>query len=272
MPNYDDIFAGQQEAADQWKEQRQMEREAVFDLAEQTAVSLADSTAFQQYLDVQGRFPLYSVNNALLVQAQMPEATRLRDFDGWKQQGAYVQQGQKGITILEPGKPFMGDDKQMHTPYNTKRVFDISQTDAKPAPEPPRDERQLLRALIDRSPRPCVISAEVPAGKTAHFDGKQILIRQGSSAASLFQSIAMEMATARGLDSFQATCASYLLCRQHGFQTPPIDMQPETLLSGDAQAIRGELNTIRGAADEIGRRMHRNLNPPAKTDKPVVPE
>ena len=269
MANYDDLFTGQQQANEQWREHRQAERDAVFDLADQTAASLAAPARFQQYLDVQGRFPMYSVNNALLVQAQMPEATRLRDFDAWKQQGAYVQKGQKGITILEPGTLFKGDDGQMHTPYNVKRVFDITQTDAKPAPEPTRDERQLLRALVDRSPRPCVVSDQVPAGKIAHFDGKSILVRRNCGTPALFQAIAMETAAARGLDSFQATCASYLLCRQHGFDPPMLDMQPETLLSGDAQAIRGELNTIRGAADDIGKRMHRNLNPPAKAEKQV---
>jgi len=269
MANYDDLFTGQQEAADQRREQRQAERDAEFSLADQTAASLANPARFQQYLDVQGRLPMYSVNNALLVQAQMPEATRLRDFDAWKGQGAFVQKGQKGVSILEPGQPFQGDDGQMHTPYNVKRVFDITQTDAKPAPEPARDERQLLRALVDRSPRPCVVSDQVPAGKIAHFDGKQILVQRGHSTPALFQAIAMETAAARGLDSFQATCASYLLCRQHGFQTPMLDMQPDTLLSGDPQTIRGELNAIRGAADEIGKRMHRNLNPPAKAEKQV---
>ena len=276
MDNLYDIFDGQQEANEQWREQRQAEREAVFDLADQTAASLADPARFQQYLDIQGRFPMYSVNNALLVQAQMPGATRLRDFDAWKGQGAFVQKGQKGVTILEPGTPFKGDDGQMHTPYNVKRVFDITQTDAKPAPEPPRDERQLLRALVDRSPRPCVASDQVPEGKAAHFDGKQIFVRRGAGAPELFRDIAIEMATARGLNPFQAKCAAHLLCRQHGFE-PPIQVfqsfsMPGILLSGDPQAIRGELNTIRGAADEIGKRMHRNLNPPAKTDKPVVPE
>jgi len=59
-------------------------------------------------LNVQGQFPLYSVNNALLIAAQMPAAKQLRSFDAWKEQGVSVLKGAKGIKILEPGKEYTG--------------------------------------------------------------------------------------------------------------------------------------------------------------------
>ena len=46
------------------------------------------------YLDVQARFDLYSVSNAILIAAQCPEATKLADFDTWKADGVYVKRGQ----------------------------------------------------------------------------------------------------------------------------------------------------------------------------------
>ena len=43
-------------------------------------------------------------------------------------------------------------------------------------------DRQLLRALIDKAPMRCVAVDEghVPDGKTAHFDGKEIIVRRGA--------------------------------------------------------------------------------------------
>jgi len=268
--NYDDIFSRQSD--DGWKEQRQQEREALFGLAEQTAQGLNDSANMLQYLDVQARFPSHSVNNALLIAAQMPTATQVRSFDAWKAQGVSVQKGQKNISILEPGQPFEGDDSKMYTPYNIRRVFDISQTDAKPAPIVERDGKELLRGLVYYSPVACVVSGQVPEGKAAHFDGKQILVRGDSDAHDLFRAIATEMAAVKLGHGFGAQCAAYMLCRQHGVEPPAVGKPLAAIVNGDSQGIRAELNKIREVAGDIGNRMQRNLAPPAKADKAVVPE
>ena len=65
-----------------------------------------DGSVFRAYLDVQARFDLYSVSNAILIAAQCPEATKLADFDTWKADGVYVKRGQDAISILEPGKEY----------------------------------------------------------------------------------------------------------------------------------------------------------------------
>jgi len=266
--NYDDIFM--QPPDEGWREQRQQERDALFSLAEQTALGLNDSANMLQYLDVQAQFPAHSVNNALLIAAQMPEATQVRSFNAWKQAGASVGKGEKSISILEPGQPFEGDDGKMHTPYNIRRVFDISQTDAQPAPAAERSGRELLRGLVYYSPVACVVSGQVPEGKAAHFDGKQILVRGDSNEHDLFRAIATEMAAVKLGHGFGAHCAAYMLCRQHGVEPPALPIIPSEFFSGDAQAVRGELNKIREVAGDIGKRMQRNLEPPAKADKAVV--
>jgi hypothetical protein len=270
--NYDDIFA--QQPGEGWREQRKQERDALFGLAEQTALGLNDSANMLQYLDIQARFPSHSVNNALLIAAQMPEATQVRSFDAWKQAGASVQKGEKSISILEPGQPFEGDDGQMHTPYNIRRVFDISQTDAQPVPADTFSERTRLIALVRYTQMPCIYADSVPQGKLAHYDGKQIAVLKGCDAptSDLFRAIATEMAAAKLGHGFGANCAAYMLCRQHGMEPPALPAIPNAFFSGDPQIIRGELGRIREIAGDIGKRMQRNLEPPAKTDKAVVPE
>jgi len=75
MADFDDLFEQPQEAPsapkqpfdkEAWGKQKQAQREEVYALAEKTAQGLTDPAAFRQYLAVQGQFPLYSVNNALL--------------------------------------------------------------------------------------------------------------------------------------------------------------------------------------------------------------
>ena len=63
---------------EEWAAQKKAQREEAYALVDATCSEMmTDGRAFQQYLDVQGRFDRYSVNNAILVAAQMPEATQL---------------------------------------------------------------------------------------------------------------------------------------------------------------------------------------------------
>ena len=174
MNSFDDIFEGHISQRGQtnqpfdkeaWAEKKQAERQSVYDLADTTAVEVsADGSKFQSYLDVQTRFSRYSATNVLLILAQKPEATQLKDFNGWKEAGASIKRQQKGISILEPGEEYERADGSIGTSYNVKRVFDISQTTARAKVQPAIsvDDRLLLKALISRSPVPMGVTAPMP--------------------------------------------------------------------------------------------------------------
>ena len=77
-----DVFSGGNKPYDkeQWAAQKQAERKEAYELIDSTCSEMAaGGDSFRQYLDVQGRFDRYSVNNAILVSAQMPEAAQLKD-------------------------------------------------------------------------------------------------------------------------------------------------------------------------------------------------
>lgn len=42
----------------------------------------------------------YSATNALLIYKQCPEATQLKDFDGWREENVRIKKGAKSISIL----------------------------------------------------------------------------------------------------------------------------------------------------------------------------
>ena len=50
---------------------------------------------FKQYLDTKSRFEQYSVGNTLLVMAQMPNATMVRDYESWVNSGGFPRKKQK---------------------------------------------------------------------------------------------------------------------------------------------------------------------------------
>ena len=285
MSNFDDIFEGNTARKDQtdqpfdkeaWAEKKQAERQAVYDLADITAeVVSRDGSKFQAYLDVQTRFSRYSATNVLLILAQKPDATQLKDFDGWKDAGASIKRQQKGISILEPGEEYEREDGSIGTSYNVKRVFDISQTTmrAKAQPSVSTDDRLLLRTLISRPPVPMQTVDELPNHMGALYDHNEqvIFVRKGLDAADIFRSVSKELAhaeiagmtgdyTREGAD-FSAYSVSYMLCKEYGIDVSGYDFSqlPDSFRESDAQGIRTTLSEIRDAAGNISSRMNRAL-------------
>ena len=195
MANYDDIFnaSAQKDTEDKsfvsfdkdaWAAQKKQERESAFAMIDETAQRMAnDGSLFQSYLDVQARFDRYSVGNAVLITAQKADATQLSDFKGWKNNGVFIKKGESGIVLLEPGEEYTKEDGTVGVSYNSKKVFDISQTTAKVKDRPAmkRDERLLLKAIIHNAPCPIEISQKLPENINAVYrpDDKKIYVRPG---------------------------------------------------------------------------------------------
>ena len=247
----------------------------VYSLIDDTAQTVAqDGAVFQKYLDVQSRFDRYSVANALLILAQKPDATRIADFDTWKEQGAYIRKKESGFYILEPGEEYQRDDGTVGISYNPKKMFDISQTGARKRETPTYpDDRTRIKALMDHAPVSIRISDTLPEGTNALYlpETREIQIRKGMDADSIFRSLSQELAHAemdKGDGSysrlnhvFHAYCVSYMLCKQYGIDTNGyhFDRAPQMLEGMDVQEIRAELSVIRDTAGEISGRMNRVL-------------
>ncbi len=88
-----DVFSGGNRPFDkeEWAAAKQAQRKEAYELIDNTCSEMvASGDSFRQYLDVQGRFDRYSVANAILVSAQMPEATQLKEYSKWKANRVYV--------------------------------------------------------------------------------------------------------------------------------------------------------------------------------------
>lgn len=273
MKNFDDLFTAQGEydkAA--WAAKKQAERQSVYEQIDRYVADMAgDGKLLQTYLDVQARFDLYSVSNAILIANQMPNATRLADFDTWSGEHVHVKKDAESIVLLEPGKEYTRADGNVGVSCNVKKVFDLSQTNAPKTDVPPvsRDARLLLRALMSHAPCGFAISDTLPDGVNVSYQAEDdtILVRRGLDAAVLFRGLAQERAYAHLTNGdydckapvFASYCVSYLLCKRNNVSVEgfAFDRLPENYSAMDPQAIRQELGVIRAVSGRISMDMSR---------------
>ena len=281
MSIYDVFSGGRPFNKEEWAAQKQEQRKAAYELIDNTCSEMmADGGAFQQYLDVQGHFDRYSVNNAILVSAQMPEATQLKDYGSWKQSRAYVDKDAQKITILEPGKEYEREDGSKAVGYNAKIVYDISQTSAKDRQQPQEQKtmRELVSAMIDASPVSFVPvdDLELPA----FYDSAQqtIFIKTGLNEEQLFVSMAKEVSAAvfdfkhkesRDASEFKSFCVAYMVSSRYGVDTKGFrfDNLPKEFAGMETQEFKGQLGRMRDVLGEIQSDMYKSLekNKPPKS-------
>ena len=278
-----DVFSGGSRAfnKEEWAAQKQEQRKETYELIDNTCSEMmANGNSFRQYLDVQGHFDRYSVNNAILVSAQMPEATQLKDYGSWKQSRVYVDKDAQKVTILEPGKEYQRDDGSKAVGYNAKIVYDVSQTSAKDRQQPQEQKnmRELVSAMIDASPVSFVPvdDLELPA----FYDSSQqtIFIKTGLSEEQLFVSMAKEVSAAvfdckhkesRDDSDFKSFCVAYMVSSRYGVDTKgfSFDKLPKEFEGMETQEFKGELGSMRDVLGEIQSDMYKSLekNKPPKS-------
>lgn len=281
MGIYDIFNSGRPFDKAEWAAQKQAQRKEIYEQIDNTCKKMmADGGSFRQYLDIQGHFDRYSVNNAILVTAQMPEAMQLKDSNGWKQSHAYVEKGAQKITILEPGKPYQREDGTTAFGCQMKVVYDISQTTAKDRQKPQelKSMRELVAAMIDASPVSFVPIEELEL--PAFYDSGQqtIFIQTGLSEEQLFTGMAKEVSAAvfdfkhkesRDNSEFKSYCVAYMVSSRYGVDTKAFHFGqlPKEYADMDMQTFKGELGKMRDVLGEIQNDMYKSLgkNKPAKS-------
>ena len=277
-----DVFSGGSRPFDkaEWAAQKQAQRKDAYELIDNTCAEMMISgDRFRQYLDVQGRLDRYSVNNAFLVSVKKPDATLPKDKATWKANRVYVNKNAQPIPILEPSKEYTRDDGTKAVSYNVKVVYDISDTSAadRQQPQEQKSMRELVSALIDASPVPCVPvdDLELPA----YYDSSQqtIFVKKGLSEEVLFISMAKEVSAAvydfkynesRDASDFKSFCVAYMVSSRYGVDTKGFDFSrlPREYDGMDTQVFKGELGTMRDVLGEIQSDMYKSMekNKPAR--------
>ena len=242
---------------------------AMIDDACLNSVSSVDN--LRQFLDVQSRFDKYSLNNALLIFAQKPDAVKVKDFDAWKKDDISIKKGAKSIMILEPS-PYKGTDGKMHRGYNAKNVFDISDVEApeEAFPQPkPYEQKKLVAALVHEAPVP-VRKAEQSLGEhQAIYDAKNkvVYFKAGLEFDTIFPAIAKALAHAEMAkgdanyrvndNEFKARCSANIIAQKYGVDIHTVDIHviPPKYASLEAEDVKKELGAVHDNVKTITTRM-----------------
>lgn len=246
---------------------------AMIDDACLNSVSSVDN--LRQFLNVQSRFDKYSLNNALLIFAQKPDAVKVKDFDAWKKDDISIKKGAKSFMILEPS-PYKGTDGKMHRGYNAKNVFDISDVEASEdaIPQPKSyEQKQLVAALVHDAPVP-VRKAEHSIGENdAIYDAKNkvVYFKAGLEFDTIFPTIAKALAHAEmakdvenyriGEHEFAARCSAYVISQRYGVDTRTVDVYgiPQNIETMEAEDVKKVLGDVHSNVKTITSRMIESL-------------
>ena len=277
MSNLDEIYndydlKNRQYSKEEYSEYKKKEKKEVYELIDEMAKKIVTNEKdFIQYLDTQSKFDSYSLNNALLITAQMPKATQIKDYDSWEKTGAYIKKNAKGIKILEPGDTYMREDGSVGTNYNIKRVYDITQVNSKQKVRNMRyDDKVLMKAFLNSSISKVEVVDEIPnTDQKALFDYSKntLYIARGAEAPNIFYDVTQELALQEIskndnseisiIESFKCHCASYMLCKKYNIDVSKFDFSviPQQLQNLEAQDIRKELEPIKDAVENINSRI-----------------
>lgn len=211
---------------------RKAEKDAVYKIVDDgMADILSGKDGLMKYLDVQSHFDSYSVANAVLIAQQMPQATQLKAYESWGESSVKVKQNSKAISILEP-YTYTSNDGAEKVGYSIKKLFDISQTTARPRnPQPKPDIKDITMALMRSSIVECERADSIPIENSAAYfnekDNKIYLVN--SNPVKLFQDLVREIALAeisyndtdynRAESLPSANCTAYMICKRYGIDT-----------------------------------------------------
>ena len=256
---------------------RNAEKEAAYKMIDDATAEISnDPEKFKAYLDTQSRMDRNTVNNALLIYKQRPDATQLKEFEDWVEAGVRINKGEKKMMILEPSD-YTKADGSPGVGYNVKKVLDVSQTNGKrtPAPSANRDPRGLVAVMLDTAPINVESANEMPyPNMGAYYDNdKQTLYvkKDIGDSVALCQCVAQELGFAQlSIDSkvysrkdmgFQAVCIGYMLCQKYGVDTKAfaINRLPETWKDKELKEIRADLSKARNAYRDIHSRVSTEL-------------
>jgi hypothetical protein len=226
------------------------------------------SEAMLRYLDTFARFHQYSIFNAWLIMAARPNATAVAGFHAWHKLGRFVRQGERGIPILAPiivgGKRPDDTEEKCLRGFKVVHVFDVSQTDGEPLPEPPNWKSPEKNALLSQRLTAfaqgygiTVTEGSLPGEMQGVSKGGRIELAPTAGTTTLIHEIAHELMhkapdapVRRGIRELEAEAVAFVVGRHFGLEG---SSSPNyiALHGATAELIIAHLERIRATVKEL---------------------
>ena len=240
---------------EEWAKNKQHDREFAYQTQDEMAKKITEyGEIYKTYLDVQSRFPNYSVGNALLVTAQNPKATQLKDAESWKKDKINFIGKPNPIIILEPGNIYTREDGTEAQGYDPKNVYDISDMRVKRQLNTvPYTHESILKAVLSMSPVQVeIVQNTSNSSKLVNFnaDTRTIEVSQNAEVKETIQGLIREVASIHllsfadtELNNFKNESVEYMISKRYGMPTNNFnfDKIPQELKEMTAQEVKAEL-------------------------------
>ncbi|MBI1826659.1 MAG: DUF1738 domain-containing protein [Planctomycetes bacterium] len=244
------------------------------------ALAQGKSESLTMYLAAIARFHRYSLGNLLLILSQRPDATRVAGFQTWKQLGRFVKKGERGLFIIAPMRCCKkvddasdvniesSDDDESFIRFRAVHVFDISQTDGEPLPEPvrasgdPAGYTERLKAFVADKAIALEYSSTLGSAYGRSSGGK-ITLREGMPPAEEFSVLVHELAHellhpkgSRGelsklVKETEAEAVAFVVSHAIGLDAAKAAADYIQVYRGDKDTLAESLQRIQATAGEI---------------------
>lgn len=263
---------------EEWKKKKQEQLQNAYNMIEEATEELKnDSSFFKSYLDVQSRFDKYTVRNALLLTKQLPNATQLKDYNGWKEAKVnFKTRYPKRVVILEPGEAYTNKEGKKVTPIYSKEVIDISETNLKPNSRT-YDKKLILQSLLHNAPADIKAVDSLEDGKMCNWDkdNNVIYVCRSEDYNLVISSVAKELANinlyenTNNYDQVQAECISYMICKKYGIDVDleNIDKLSLRFSNMESKDIKDELSNMKNVFEDINNNIGQYLDEKLKDTK-----
>jgi len=226
------------------------------------------SEGMLRYLDTYAKFYQYSAFNVWLILMAKPEASFVAGFKKWLTMGRFVRKGESGIAILAPIFSTIvnedGKEEQRLAGFKTVYVFDVSQTEGKPLPEPPNwkspeKNAELQYKLIRFADSKGIVVQIKPIGREIQgvSMGGKIVVDPGAGFKTYVHEVAHELLhhsenilSDRTTRELEAESVAYAVAKHFGLDglsSPNYN----ALHGATSEMIMNCLERIRNAATEI---------------------
>lgn len=262
------------------------ERTAAIDARLEKLAALTDAAsktqAVQEYLTTAAKFYKYSFCNQMLIAMQRPDASAVAGYQAWKKNfDRQVKKGEKGIAILAPivikAPKLETEDDEDETPVHRAQtirgfkvvyVFDVTQTEGEPLPEPPNwkspEQNEKLHKALEIYARSEGIAVEIEdlEGETQGIsEGGTIKLAANAGTKTFIHEIAHELlhqkpdswkvlTMDRKTKELQAEATAYVVSTHYGLE-PEGSPNYIALFNGKPEDIKQNAEPIRLAAAAI---------------------
>jgi len=242
--------------------------EHIQELAEATDAARM-SAEMVRYLDTCAKFHKYSLFNVFQILMTRPDATSVAGFKKWQSLGRFVRKGERGIPILAPIISTIvddeGEEREKLVGFKVVYVFDISQTEGEPLPEPPdwkspEQNAELQERLMRYAEREGIqVEVQVIGREIQGVSmGGRIILDPAAGTKTLIHEVAHELLhhtheiipTERTIHELEAESVAYVVGRHFGL----IGLSSPNYVAlhgATAELVMEHMERIRNTAAEI---------------------